>query len=102
MSRVRHTIRGDREFDRSRNRAYPAHPSFKVQHHAPVSSAAIRGPYRIAVALEAPAVVWGPGGGHWCFLHDLDAAALQRILWQCREAVLDRGLYVDPHDGGWR
>lgn len=62
----------------------------QVQFHHPVRYRDIRGPYRVSIALEAPAVVWGKGGRCWAFLHDFAHDAYDRILEDCRQATHDR------------
>lgn len=98
---TRHQIHGDGDFDRARRRAYPANPSMRIQFHAPVGYAAIRGPYCLSIQLEAPAVTWGKDGRCWAFLHDFDPRSVERILDDYRAATYDRrGEFWRPFGGG--
>lgn len=94
-------IHGAQAFDRPRRRAYPANPSLQVQFHAPVRYSAIHGPYHLSVQLEAPAVVWGPNGRFWGFLHDFEPQAVALILADYRAASYERrGEFGRPFGGG--
>lgn len=96
----RHQIHGDQDFDRPRHRAYPANPSLRIQFHWPVRYGAIRGPYHLSIQLEAPAVVWGPHGKCWAFLHDFEPRAVDLILADYRTATYGRrGEFGRPFGG---
>lgn len=96
-----HQIHGPGDFDRPRRRAYPANPSLRIQFHAPVSYAAIRGPYRLSIQLEAPVVTWGHDGKCWAFLHDFEPRALDCIMADYRAAAYDRrGEFGRPFGDG--
>lgn len=84
MSRAQ--IHRSNDFDRPRWAA----PSMQAQFHYPVRYRDIRGPYRLSIALEAPAIVWGKDGRFWAFLHDFTPEAYDRILEDCRQATHGR------------
>lgn len=71
----------------------------RTQFHAPVRFENIRGPWRVSIAFEAPAITWND---ERCFayLHDFDQRSLRLILDACRQATYERrGAYMNPF---WR
>jgi hypothetical protein len=86
---IRHHHPGGQHIDPTCPRPAPAN-SMRIQFHAPVAYANIRGPYHISIGLEAPAVVWGRDGRCWAFLHDFDPRSVDQILSQYRGAAHQR------------
>ncbi len=62
----------------------------RVRYTAPVRYSQIRGPFRISIRHEAPAIEWGRAGERWCFLHDLDDASLLRLIDDFRAVSEER------------
>lgn len=86
-----HQIHREQDFDRPRGRrSHISNPSLRIQFHAPVRYQNIRGPYHLSIQLEAPAVVWGPGGRCWAFLHDFTSDGIDEILTDYRDATYER------------
>lgn len=97
MSPSRHQIHGPKAFDRPACLQGPARPAFRDQLHAPVRFEDIRGAWWFSFQLEAPAVVWGPSGRSWAYLHDFCPRSLQLIMERCRAATYERrGIAAHP------
>jgi hypothetical protein len=65
-------------------------PTLRVQLHRPVHYTSIWGAYGFTLALEAPALYWGPGGRCFAFLHDLTPRALAAVMDDCLAATQSR------------